>query len=82
MDAWDAITSRRHMRVCRAAGSRNPMSPRTLRRWPWTDRAAAPSGTYPIHHHVAEPDRFEHPDKAGHPRATPIGNRPRNIPMR
>lgn len=31
------------------------------------------SGTYPIHHHVAEPDRFEHPDKAGHPRATPIG---------
>ena len=31
------------------------------------------SGTYPIHHHVAEPHQLEHPDKAGHPRATPIG---------
>ena len=40
------------------------------------------SGTYPIHHHVAEPDRFEHPDKAGHPRVTPIGNQPRRTPMR
>ncbi len=39
-------------------------------------------GKYPIHHHVAEPDRFEHPDKAGHPRATPIGTEPRRIPMR
>src|SRR3990172_6931774 len=38
------------------------------------------SGTYPIHHRVAEPDRFEHPDKAGHPRATPIGSRSRNTP--
>ena len=28
------------------------------------------AGTYPIDHHVAEPDRFEHPDKAGHPHAT------------
>jgi len=39
-------------------------------------------GNYPIHHHVAEPHRFEHPDKAGHPRATRIGNHQRNLPMR
>ena len=39
------------------------------------------SGAYPINHHVAGHTKMlEHPDKAGHPRATPTGPQPGGHP--